>query len=130
MRLWVFAAAFVIGLFPQLAHAEGALAFVNVPDVGYSAGSEVNWSTAAQAEAEALQRCGETESPAKGQCEIVANLHRNCAAVAAGSSAAAWAVADTQEAAESRALASCQTMTGDCEVTEVTDCDTNDGEAQ
>ena len=58
MHFLFCAAALIVSLCPRPATAEGALAFVDVPDVGYATAVEVNPPTPAEAEAAALASMG------------------------------------------------------------------------
>ncbi len=88
------------------AQAAGALAIGTCNGDGWS----YNWPSVATAESVALANCA-----SKGdRCQVVATMIRECAAFAVSGSCGArgWAVALSQGAAESAALAQCRSYGG------------------
>jgi hypothetical protein len=109
-----------------LAHpalAEGAIAFADVPRVGYSGSLAANYATAQEARQQALAGCRRGTNASVSTCRVVATLRRQCAALAAGRKGAAWAIAATQEAAAQRALKTCSSRSVECRIAEQI-CDT------
>jgi hypothetical protein len=109
----------VATLTPHPACAFGALALgvpPSVRDDGIAMGAAWNLPTPEAAAAEARRRCAAVElAPPKTRalCEVVRTFERQCVAIASdpgpGGQQWGWAVADTAEDAEQRALRSCKT---------------------
>jgi Domain of unknown function (DUF4189) len=109
----------LIILAPHAVWAFGAVALGVPPSVsedGIAMGASWNLPTPEAAAAEARRRCAQfSDAPAKTRalCEVVRTFERQCVAIAAdpapGGEEWGWAVADTTEAAEERALRSCKT---------------------
>jgi len=100
--------------------AAGAIAIGRPPDVakrGISMGFSTNRDTMDEAKARSMILCkdsGTTVSSAL--CDVVATFQNQCVAVAidpeVGTPGFGWAVADSQPAAENRALSNCRTTAG------------------
>ena len=119
-RLLLAAAVLLAGAASQTdgARAEAALAVGLPADVGrqgLAVGWAINHATREAARAEALRRCREAkESPqaTRDLCRVVESFDDQCVAVAldpdAGSTGVGWAVAKTQDAAETAAMEDCR----------------------
>jgi hypothetical protein len=107
------------------ASAAGAIAFADVPKVGFSGSVAANFASLDSARARALVGCRQGTTAAVSTCRIVASLQRQCGALARGARAAGWGVARTREAAERRAMAMCRSRSKGCQVTQFM-CDTHD----
>ena len=119
--------------------AEGALAIGttgNVANDGIALGTGYNYATRQGAIDRALAECrGRTDAPkATPFCQIVGTFTRQCAATAldpkAGTPGAGWAIAASQQKANSQALANCRATAGAnrrqfCKV-DTSECDTRD----
>ncbi len=102
--------------------AEGALA-VGVPAGGVVRGYAIGFALNAKSEAEARKvaiiACKKTKgsnAAAMAQCAVVVTFHNQCASSAMdpanGTPGAGWGVADTQQAADEKALARCRETAG------------------
>jgi Domain of unknown function (DUF4189) len=102
--------------------AEGALA-VGVPAggliKGYAIGFALNYKSEAETRKGAIDACKRTKgsnTAAMAQCAVVATFHNQCASSAMdpanGTPGAGWGVADTQKAADEKALARCRETAG------------------
>jgi hypothetical protein len=107
------------------ASAAGAIAFADVPRVGFSGSVAANFPSLDSARARALVGCRQGTTAAVSACRIVASLQRQCGALARGVRAAGWGVARTRDAAERRAMAMCRSRSKGCQVTQFM-CDTRD----
>jgi hypothetical protein len=130
-------AAPLIGPNPSV--AEGALAVGttgHVANDGIAMGTGFNYATRQGAIDRALAECrGRTDAPkATPFCQIVGTFTRQCAATSldpkAGTPGAGWAVAPSQQKANSQALANCRATAGAnrrqfCKIG-TSDCDTHD----
>ena len=108
--------------------ADGAVAYVDVANVGMSGSVVVNSASAGIASEKAIANCRKStrHSEVADRCKIVATLHRQCAVIVAGRRASAWAVAGTAEEAERRATAKCKSVTDDCSRATELLCDTTE----
>jgi Domain of unknown function (DUF4189) len=109
---------------PRPSAAEGALAVGTSGDVaadGIAIGDAINEATPEEAAASALAYCRgknnhKTAPNAVPHCQIVGAFRRQCDAYALDPAnktpGAGWAIAATKDAAESQALANCQTAAG------------------
>jgi hypothetical protein len=109
---------------PRPSGAEGALAVGTTGDVaqdGIAIGDAINYATPEEASASALAYCRgknnyKTAPNAVPHCQIVGTFKRQCDASALDPAnktpGAGWAIAATKDAAESQALANCQTAAG------------------
>jgi hypothetical protein len=134
--LFALTFATLIGLHPSA--AEGALAVGTTGNVGadgIAIGDGFNYATRQDAIDRALAECHAQSSAPKAtpSCQIVGTFARQCAAAAldpaAGTPGAGGAIAPTQQAANSQALANCQATAGAnrrkfCKITQ-SDCDTH-----
>jgi hypothetical protein len=111
-----------IALPPRIAAAAGALAVAMPADVrqGFSSGHSVNDATPEAASEKAIDGChkgvGNANQDIRKLCKVVATFHDQCYAVAMdpkdGTPGVGWAIGETQEVADSRALAQCKTTAG------------------
>ena len=104
------------------AGADGALAVGSTSDVikdGIAVGTSINYKTADEAAAAALQRCHDYKPAPKAAalCMSVGTLKGECYAVSfdpkAGTPGAGWAIASTKALAEERAIANCKITAGE-----------------
>jgi Domain of unknown function (DUF4189) len=129
---------------PSPAAAEGALAVGSTGDVakdGVEIGISSNYATVELASAHAMVDCRDnnnTAPKAAQNCKVIRTFTRQCAASAfdpkTGTPGVGWAVAATQQDAESQAVSNCQATAGAsrsqfCVANKsATRCDTNDSD--
>ena len=103
------------------ARADGALAVGSTSDVardGIALGSAVNYKTAEEAVAAALEICRNFKRAPKAAalCQSVGSFRGECYAVSfdpkAGTPGTGWAIAPTKELAERRAMQNCRITAG------------------
>lgn len=121
---------------PGPSSADGAIAVAqpsNVVADGWAYGTAYNFETREEARRVALERCRQTKSEKRRQlCKVVQSFKHECVAVAMdpkdGTPGVGWAVEDTQEEAEAKALAECRATAGNrpqfCKISN-SGCDTN-----
>lgn len=101
-------------LIPFPAAAEGAYAFAQGPNGEWSGGSAFNYSTAAEAQARALEYCGRRAST----CTILAAVSNRCFAIAVqhGNNGYSWSYGADQSEANNTALRGCAKLRASCSV--------------
>jgi hypothetical protein len=101
--------------------ADGALAVGSTADVvrdGIAVGSSINYKTADEAVAAAMERCRDFKPAPKAaaSCQSVGTFRGECYAVTfdpkPGTPGAGWAIAPTKELAEQRAMQNCKITAG------------------
>jgi hypothetical protein len=127
-RFLVFSLLFAA--FASPARGEGALA-IGIPEEGLRAGFAYGWalqrSTAREAEQRALEICREQAEkygvPAS-RCKIIETFAKKCVAVAldVNDFSAGWAVGETKQDADNRALRQCAENGRTCKIHN-SDCD-------
>jgi hypothetical protein len=111
-----------MALAPRIAAAAGALAVAMPADVrqGFSSGHSLNDATPEAASEKAIDGChrgvGNANESIRKLCKVVATFHDQCYAVAMdpkdGTPGVGWAIGESQQLADSRALAQCRTTAG------------------
>ena len=105
---------------PNPSRADGAIAIAQPPNVvaeGWAYGTAYNYGSMEEAKRVALERCRETKSARRRSlCKVVQTFKHECVAVAMdpkdGTPGVGWAVEDTQEEAEEKAMAECRATAG------------------
>jgi hypothetical protein len=105
---------------PAPGRADGAIAIAQPSDVvadGWAYGTAYNFDSREEARRAALDRCRQTKSEKRRQlCKVVQSFKHECVAVAMdpkdGTPGVGWAVEETQEAAEEKAMAECRATAG------------------